>query len=135
MLFRSLTGWYQAAKHAVEAASDALRIEVAGTGVRVVVVQPGGFRTAIWDEARGDMARRRGERYREAYRRSLMGMQRTDRLMGDPARVAAVIVRAMVARRPRARRLVGYDARLFALIDRLTPTAVKDRIERLVLGL
>ena len=130
-----LSGWYQAAKHALEAASDALRVEVASTGVRVVVVEPGAFRTGIWEETARDMRRRPGARYGEAYRRSLTGMRRTQRLMGDPATVAAVIARAMTARRPRARRLVGNDARLLVLIDRLAPTALKDRIERLMLGL
>jgi len=44
-----LNGWYQAAKHALEAVSDALRMEVAGDGVRVVLVEPGGFKTGIWE--------------------------------------------------------------------------------------
>ena len=49
------TGWYQAAKHALEGVTDALRMEVAGMGVKVVLVEPGDFRTAIFDEiaARG----------------------------------------------------------------------------------
>src|SRR2546426_3031418 len=46
-----LTGWYQAAKHALEALSDALRMEVAQDGVEVVLVEPGGFKTGIWDSA------------------------------------------------------------------------------------
>src|SRR6266702_3774742 len=53
-----LMGWYQGAKHALEALSDALRIEVGGDGIRVIVVEPGSFRTGIWDEAEKDMAGR-----------------------------------------------------------------------------
>src|SRR5688500_18029788 len=37
-----LTGWYQASKHALEAVSDALRMEVASDGIKVVLVEPGG---------------------------------------------------------------------------------------------
>src|SRR5437764_6395495 len=53
-----LTGWYQAAKHGLEAASDALRIEVAGAGVQVVLVEPGSFDTGIWEDATSDLAER-----------------------------------------------------------------------------
>ncbi|MBW3562865.1 MAG: SDR family NAD(P)-dependent oxidoreductase, partial [Actinobacteria bacterium] len=46
-----LTGWYQAAKHALEAASDALRMEVARDGIDVVLIEPGGIRTNLWEDA------------------------------------------------------------------------------------
>ena len=130
-----LTGWYQGAKHALEGLSDALRIEVASAGVAVVLVEPGTFKTGIWDEAERDMARRTGSRYAGAYRRSLASMRFTQPLMGDPARVAAVIGRALTAWYPRARYLVGTDAQLIALTGMVLPTAVRDRLTRLVLGL
>jgi len=130
-----LTGWYQAAKHALEGLSDALRIEVAATGVRVILVEPGAFRTRIWEEAERNVERRHGARYEQAYRRSIAGIRMTQPLMGDPGRVAKVIGRAMCVRHPRSRYLVGYDARLLALTDLVVPTVVKDRLERIVLGL
>jgi len=55
--------------------------------------------------------------------------------MGDPKTVATVIVRALGARWPSARYLVGYDAQLVSLTDRVLPTAVKDRLSRFMLGL
>src|SRR3954464_14267141 len=57
-----LTGWYQAAKHGLEAVSDALRMEVASSGVRVVLVEPGGFKTGIWEDLEADVAAREGSR-------------------------------------------------------------------------
>ena len=51
-------GHYTAAKHALEALSDALRMEVAGDGVKVVLVEPGGFRTGIWEEFEADIDKR-----------------------------------------------------------------------------
>jgi hypothetical protein len=56
-------------------------------------------------------------------------------LMGDPGQVATVIARALDARAPRARYLVGMDAQLMAVGDRFTPTVVKDVVSRLTLGL
>jgi NAD(P)-dependent dehydrogenase (short-subunit alcohol dehydrogenase family) len=130
-----LTGWYQASKHALEALSDALRMEVAQDGVKVVLVEPGGFRTGIWEEAEKEVAGRAGSRYESAYRRSLQGVRLAQPVMGNPSRVARVIAQALAARSPRARYLVGYDAAGLAMVERLTPTPLKDTVSKLVLGL
>jgi NAD(P)-dependent dehydrogenase (short-subunit alcohol dehydrogenase family) len=130
-----LAGWYTAAKHGLEALSDALRMEVASSGVRVVLVEPGGFRTGIWEDMERDIAQRAGSRFDAAYRRSQRAMQAGEPLMGNPGQVAVVIARALSARMPRSRYIVGIDAQMMAIGDRLTPTLVKDRISRLTLGL
>ena len=130
-----LTGWYQACKHAVEALSDALRNEVAKDGIRVVLIEPGGFRTGIWDEVERDAQRYAESRYATAYRRSLAATRLGQPIMGDPGGCARVIAGALQSRNPRARYLVGYDAPMIALWDRVTPTMVKDRLTRIVLGL
>jgi NAD(P)-dependent dehydrogenase (short-subunit alcohol dehydrogenase family) len=130
-----LTGWYQAAKHALEALSDALRVEVAGGGVKVVLVEPGGFKTAIWDDFERDLAARAGSRFEGAYRRGKTLTRLSEPVMGDPAQVARVVAGVLGARWPRARYLVGVDAVGLALADRLTPTPVKDRVIRFSLGL
>ena len=128
-------GWYTAAKHALEAATDALRVEVARDGIRVALVEPGGFRTGIWEDAERDVAARAGSRYEQAYRRSLLAMRLGTPFMGNPAQAARVIAGAVAARSPRPRYLVGYDAQALALMDSWTPTALKDRVLRLGLGL
>ena len=46
-------GWYHASKHAVEAFSDALRFEVQGFGIDVVVIEPGPIRTGFGEAAVG----------------------------------------------------------------------------------
>jgi NAD(P)-dependent dehydrogenase (short-subunit alcohol dehydrogenase family) len=130
-----LTGWYQAAKHALEGVSDALRMEVAGDGVHVVLVEPGGFRTGIWEDLERDIAKRGGSRYGNAYRRTQQAMKLSSPIMGEPETCAKVIASAVAARRPRARYLVGIDAQALSAFQRFTPTAVKDRITRLTLGL
>jgi len=130
-------GWYAGAKHALEALSDSLRMEVAGGGVRVVVVEPGGFKTGIWDEFEHDVAQREaaGSRFGSAYRRSLTGQKRLEPLMGDPGMVARVIAGALTGRNRRARYLVGLDAHAINVADTFTPTTVKDRVMRFVLGI
>ncbi|MGH9014313.1 MAG: SDR family NAD(P)-dependent oxidoreductase [Acidimicrobiia bacterium] len=130
-----LTGWYQGAKHALEGLSDALRMEVAGAGIKVVLVEPGGFKTGIWEEHEREVEKRAGSRYEGAYRRTLSATRVTQPIMGHPDRVAKVIARALGSSRPRPRYLVGYDAQAIALWDRMTPTEVKDRLNRLFTGL
>lgn len=130
-----LTGWYQGTKHALEGLSDALRMEVARDGIRVVLVEPGGFRTGIWEETQREIAKRTGSRYDPAYQRTLTTTKLWQPFMGDPAKCAKTIGTALTGRWPRARYLVGYDAQAFALWSSFTPTEVKDRIVRLVMSL
>lgn len=130
-------GHYTGAKHALEALSDALRMEVAGAGVKVVLVEPGGFKTGIWEEFERDITKREaaGSRYIDAYRRSLQGQRMMEPLMGNPDACAKVIASALMSRMPRSRYLVGLDAQALNVADTLTPTFLKDRFIRLGLGI
>lgn len=130
-------GHYTGAKHALEALSDALRMEAAGDGIKVVLVEPGGFKTGIWEEMASDIDHREavGSRYTAAYRRSLQGQRLLEPIMGHPAACAKVIADALTTRSPRSRYLVGRDAQAMLLAQRLTPTFVKDRVVRFGLGI
>src|SRR4029077_16603097 len=105
--------------------------------VKVVLVEPGGFKTGIWEELERNIDQREadGTRHGSAYRRSLQGQRMMEPIMGDPQACARVIVTALTARAPRARYLVGLDAQAILLAQRLTPTFVKDRVMRIGLGL
>jgi NAD(P)-dependent dehydrogenase (short-subunit alcohol dehydrogenase family) len=130
-----LNGWYQGAKQALEGLSDALRVEVGSAGIHVVLIEPGGFRTELWEDARREAAERTPSEYETAYRRTVQGIRMSMPLLASPSRVAGVVARALAARRPRPRYLVGYDAQLANIIDRAIPTPIKDRVMRLTLGL
>ncbi len=130
-----LTGWYQAAKPALEALSDARRVEVASDEIHVVLIEPGAFQSNIWENAGNDLQRRLDSDYFAAYRRLEEGIRASQRLMGDPIDVARVIASVMTARSPKPRYLVGYDARAIDIYSKLLPTEVRDRLARLTLGL
>ncbi len=130
-----LVGWYHASKHALEALTDALRMEVAGDGIKVVVIEPGGFKTGIWEEHEKEIAARAGSRFEGGYRRTLTFTRMTDPIMGEPARAAKVIAGALSGRWVRPRYLMGIDARAMALFSRLAPAQIKDRVTRLLLDL
>lgn len=129
------SGWYQASKHALEAASDALRMEVARDGIAVVLVEPGGVKTNIWDNMEADLARRDGSPYGGAYRRASALLAPYRPLMASPGAVAKVVGRALSTGHPRARYRVGVDAAALAAYESLVPTTVKDRVARLLTGL
>jgi NAD(P)-dependent dehydrogenase (short-subunit alcohol dehydrogenase family) len=112
-------------------------MEVAGAGVKVVLVEPGGFKTGIWEEFERDIAKREatGSRYVDAYKRSLQGQRMLEPIMGNPQACAKVIASALTSRMPRARYLVGLDAQALSVAETLTPTFLKDRFIRLGLGI
>jgi NAD(P)-dependent dehydrogenase (short-subunit alcohol dehydrogenase family) len=130
-----LTGWYQAAKHALEAVTDALRMEVARDGIKVVLVEPGGFDTGIWEGNAEVLARHADSRYASAYERELTLTRLGRPFLGKPEQVARVIAGAVDSRSPRARYLVGRDAQLLSLASDLSPTMIRDRVTRLTMGL
>jgi NAD(P)-dependent dehydrogenase (short-subunit alcohol dehydrogenase family) len=124
-------GWYHASKHAVEALSDALRFEVEGFGIDVVVIQPGLIRTGFADAAVGSIAVAPDDpyaRFNQAVGATTAGaydgLARV--LGGGPDAVAKTIERALAARRPRARYRVTASARLILAVRRLLPDRAWD---------
>lgn len=128
--------FYHASKHAVEAFSDALRVEVAPFGVRVVLVEPGPVRSPWVDTALGTVGAAHGDgdpyaAFHRVLAARLAGAYRggAGRMASSPEAVARVVERALRVPRPRARYLVGPVARTLvglhaALPDRLWDAAV-----------
>ncbi len=119
-------GWYHASKHAVEALSDALRFELAGFGIDVVVIQPGLIRTRFAEAAVGSIEVGAGPyaRFDAAVGAATAGAYDgafARRLGGAPETVAKAIERAVTAKRPRTRYRVTPSARLFITLRRLLP--------------
>lgn len=128
-----LLGWYQGAKRALEGISDAFRLELAGDGIDVVLVQPGMVRTGIWDDARGRLEDDDGQPRTEHAWASLT--KRLEPLMASPEAVARTIRQAFEAGRPRDRYPVGFDAQVLTRVARVVPTAVTDSLTRALLKL
>lgn len=130
-----LLGWYCASKHALEAVTDALRVEVEADGVRVVLVEPGMFSTDVWSAAKqGGFPPPGSARYAAAYARAQALAGRTDRLP-DPVWVARAIRVALANPVPLARYVVGADAVGGILAETLVPTAVTDYVKAVGTGL
>jgi NAD(P)-dependent dehydrogenase (short-subunit alcohol dehydrogenase family) len=100
-------GPYNAAKFAVEGFSEALHDEVAPLGIRVTIVEPGGFRT---DWAGSSMAiNEPGPDYQATVGR-MIELTRGHTPVGDPAKAAAAILRIVDADEPPLHLPLGNDA-------------------------
>ena len=133
-----LNGWYHASKFGLEGLSDVLRMEVAGFGVRVAIVEPGFFRTGIEAQGVSTMQERVGRAdspYRAAYARADRMMGNAGRFAPPPDIVARTIVSAVESRRPLHRYVVGADALALMAAQRLLPREVIDASARLMTGL
>ncbi|MEU0987377.1 SDR family NAD(P)-dependent oxidoreductase [Streptomyces sp. NPDC005953] len=133
--------FYHASKHAVEAISDSLRLEVSGLGVRVVVVQPGPTITEFGATAvgtmHGDPASESADPYDPYadFRRELAAMYADRTFTRSRGAVSAetaarVVVRAATVARPRARYAIGTMARATMLAKRLLPDVAFDAVMR-----
>jgi NAD(P)-dependent dehydrogenase (short-subunit alcohol dehydrogenase family) len=120
-------GHYHATKHALEAISDALRFELRGFGIDVILLEPGLITTAFGEAATASMTAtdeqqaQTGNGADDPYAafNAAVAAATTDaydgpmRLLGGgPDRVAAVIERALKRRRPPARITVTPSAKL-----------------------
>ena len=131
-------GLYHASKYALEALSDAMRFELKGFGVDVILIEPGLIRTgfgAVVEREIGSATRDRGpytdfnqavgEATVGAYEKGLLA-----RLGGPPEAVAETIERALGAKRPRARYTVTASAKALLAINAVLPDAGWDAMMR-----
>lgn len=124
-----VVGAYAASKFALEAWSEALRIESWPLGIRVVLIEPGAFQSNIWAENVKVAARGRAEDSpnRERYYRFAQFIQKSVRK--KDARIAARAVAAIAQKsNPKLRYLVGYDAHLQHWFRQLTPWNLYERL-------
>lgn len=127
-------GWYHVSKYAVEAFSDALRIEMKPFGVDVVLVEPGGIHTdwgVIASEHLHDSSV--GTPYEKpAFNQArTMKWAYTGRLLSEPEVVQHAICRAVLARRPRTRYVVGFGSHTLLWAHSILPTRWWDSLARI----
>jgi NAD(P)-dependent dehydrogenase (short-subunit alcohol dehydrogenase family) len=126
---------YSASKFALEGWSEALRLETHSLGIRVVLVEPGGFDTDIWTRnAQLSTATTGGaSAYREQGRKLRDWAQNLPK--GDPRVVSRLITRIAQKANPRLRYLVGRDARLGSLLLPVVPWKWYERFMARYLGI
>lgn len=126
-------GAYHAAKFGLEAVGDVFRRELRPWGIKVAIIEPGSIATEIWDrgEAEADAFLARADEEQKAlYGESMAAYREVVPKVAargiPPEKAAESIEQALTARRPRARYLVGRDAKVQARINRVLPTRLVD---------
>jgi NAD(P)-dependent dehydrogenase (short-subunit alcohol dehydrogenase family) len=132
-----LPGWglYSASKFAVEACSDALRMELGRFGIVVVVVEPGMTDTALYAESTADCSRTEAfGAYRPKWKAGFVPERLTTGAV-PPETVARAVTSAALDAHPRARYVVGWRNSLNARVVPALPTSAADRARRRIVGL
>ena len=142
-------GFYHATKYAVEAISDALRVEVRPFGIDVILVEPGLIRTNFESRVNeslevGAAARQKddGDSKDTAYagllaanEKNTTGGYANDFMSTGPESVAAVVLRAVDSSRPRARYVVTPAAKAMINLRRFGGDRLWDATMRKQFGL
>lgn len=130
-----LMGPYSASKHALEAMTDALRLELLPWGIHVSIIEPGAIATPIWDKSNKDAAALEAASpadmnrlYAGAIAAVRNAVAEAARRAISPEAVVAAVVHALTAPRPRTRYLVGWDAKIRALMVKLLPDRLADKL-------
>ncbi len=137
-VFRSI-GSNCAAKYAIEAISDALRLELAPWGIQVALIEPGGVATPLWKKALyafedlpNHVSQDELNLYYPSWEKALQTARSDEeRFYKDTMPVesaAGAIIHALLSDKPKTRYLVGQFAKTTALLKWLLPDRLFDRI-------
>ena len=129
-----VNGAYSASKFALEALSDALRVELAPFGVRVVLIEPGSGNTDIWETSTARVQPLLDARTDDAYAPLLRTFAQATKQVQEsgfpPQQFAALVARILGMSRPRARYVIpARSGALLALIP-FAPTRLRDAVIR-----
>jgi NAD(P)-dependent dehydrogenase (short-subunit alcohol dehydrogenase family) len=137
-----LMGPYSASKFALEAITDALRLEVQQWGIHVSIIEPGAIATPIWNKSAVEAAEREAaieDELRFLYKPIVAAVRK---MVGEASKravpsdtVAKAVEAALTASIPKTRYLVGTDAKLRALMTKLLPDRASDRLLSWILKL
>src|SRR5579884_1226763 len=122
---------YCASKFTLEGWSEALDLEVQPFGLRAVLIEPGIINTTRWNVHRGTAAKAgdpSGPYYALFKRSEAVADRLVDRSRTRPEDVAAAVYKALTAKRPRLRYVVGRPAAAAILLKRYLPEPIFERV-------
>jgi short-subunit dehydrogenase len=119
--------WYHASKHALEAISDSLRLELKPFGIQVVVIEPGSVKSEWGDIALNNALTHSGQGpYKDMVQAYVDNVRSLDAHASEPAVIARLVQKAIAAPRPRQRYVGGFMAKPSLLLYKLLPARLFD---------
>ena len=134
-------GPYSASKFALEAITDALRVELRPLGIHVSAIEPGPIDTPIWEKsiASAEQLAKTSPEVLSLYEADVAAMRqamaRFVRAAAPVDRVVRAVVHALTAKRPKTRYFLGWRVRMPFKCLRMLPDRVRDWIVRRLVGL
>ncbi|NCD11490.1 MAG: SDR family NAD(P)-dependent oxidoreductase [Epsilonproteobacteria bacterium] len=131
----SYRGAYNASKFAIEGLADTMRLELHGSGVEVILIEPGPIRSHFRKNALAKFLEhidQKNSAHQEVYAKTLRRLEGS----GDaPFTLSAeavldVLIKAIEAKKPKARYGVTFPTKLFAVLKRIFPTTMMDYVAR-----
>ncbi|MFI8713985.1 oxidoreductase [Brevibacillus brevis] len=119
---------YAASKHAVEGFSESLRLEMLPFQVQVVLVEPGSFRTAIWEKGMQDQQLDEDSPYASQMKQLIRHVEAIIEKAPAPDAVISTIVHAATTPKPRFRYPVGRGVALTIAAKNWLPWSWIERI-------
>jgi NAD(P)-dependent dehydrogenase (short-subunit alcohol dehydrogenase family) len=121
-------GMYSASKYALEAMTEALRMEVKPFGIKVAMLAPGDIKSGFTASRETAKAATTSQVYRDRYEKAVNEMIRSETAAAGPEIVVAEFAKILNDRNPPIRRVVGGQYKALALLKRLLPPGVAERI-------
>ncbi|HKE62182.1 MAG TPA: SDR family oxidoreductase [Nitrospira sp.] len=137
-----MMGPYSASKFALEALTDALRLELYPWDIEVSIIEPGAIATPIWEKSlsyvsyvQKDVSAQGKLLYETAARQVMEAVQEASKRAIPVDAVMQAVLHALTARRPKTRYLVGTDAKIRAIMAKWLPDRMQDWILKKLLKL
>lgn len=130
-IYTPFGGWYHATKFAVEALSDCMRLELNGSGIDVILVEPGGIKTDWGIIAANNLKKASKNGAYEA--KAIKAAHNMERLyssnnLTDTSVIGKAIAKAATAKKPKTRYLLGYGAKPSVFMRRVTSDRMYDKM-------
>ena len=131
-------GAYNATKFAIEGLTDTMRMELKGSGVEMILIEPGPIRTRIRENAYENFKKWitvKGSAHEGFYHRILIPRlsavnPKKDPFELGPEAVTKAVINAVESKRPKLRYRITWATKMMMVVKRLLPTRLMDKVAR-----
>ena len=133
-IYEPLGGWYHSSKFAVEGMSDSLRLEVQDFGIDVIIIEPGNIKTEWGEIAAESVLDVSGKTaYKDLAQKEANLLRSAQKTASPPDVIAKVILKSILAKRPKTRYVAGSGARVVLFMRKILSDRAFDKLMMFVI--